>query len=51
VALRLDEETLAWVDELAAEVGLNRSEAMRLMLTYARREMPRTYATSTTGES
>ena len=40
VALRLDAAALAWVDEQAAARGLNRSQMLRLMLSYAQERMP-----------
>lgn len=43
VAVRLNPDGLAWIDELAAERGINRSETLRLMLAYAQQRMPRTW--------
>jgi predicted DNA binding CopG/RHH family protein len=40
VALRLDAAALTWVDEQAAARGLNRSQMLRLMLSYAQEQMP-----------
>lgn len=39
VALRLDAAALAWVDEQAAARGLNRSQMLRLMLSFAQEQM------------
>jgi hypothetical protein len=39
VALRLDPAALAWVDEQAVARGLNRSQMLRLMLSYAQERL------------
>jgi hypothetical protein len=44
VALKLSEEGIAWIDTLAAERGMNRSEALRLCLAYAQQKMPRRWS-------
>lgn len=41
VGLKLSQDGIAWIDQLAAERGENRSETMRAMLAYATARMPR----------
>lgn len=40
VALRLDVDSLTWINKEAVQRGLNRSEMMRLMMAYAQQHMP-----------
>ncbi len=41
VALRLAEDEIARVDEVAQQLEVNRSEAIRRMIAYAAEHMPR----------
>jgi hypothetical protein len=41
VGVRLSAPGLAWLDEMAAERGVDRSAVIRLCLLYAQQHMPR----------
>lgn len=43
VAFRLSDEGVEAVDAIATERGITRSEAIRIMLGYALRHMPKDY--------
>jgi hypothetical protein len=44
VGVRLGDGDIDWLDALAAELDLNRSEALRLCLAYAQQKMPRRWS-------
>lgn len=41
VLVRLAQEGIDWIDQRAADERVNRSEMIRLMLTYAQRHIPK----------
>lgn len=43
IAFRLSDEGVSAVDAVAADRGITRSEAIRLMIGYALRNMPKDY--------